>query len=126
MAADAAKLAGLRDRLLAGLRDRVGDVAVNGSLAARLPHNLNVTIAGVDGARLLQALTDLGVSSGAACSSATAEPSHVLLALGLSDHEAKASLRFGLLRDTAEADIDRAVALVAEVVADLRMRFVRR
>ena len=84
----------------------MGEVTVNGSLAARLPHNLNVTVAGVDGAHLLQALTDVGLSSGAACSSATAEPSHVLIALGLSDEEAKASLRFGLLRDATEADIE--------------------
>jgi cysteine desulfurase len=126
IAADASRLTSLRDRLLAALRERVGEVTVNGSLSARLPHNLNVTVAGVDGARLLQALTDIGVSSGAACSSATAAPSHVLLALGLSDEEAKASLRFGLLRSAAEADIEYAVERIAAVAADLRQNRVQR
>jgi cysteine desulfurase len=126
IAGDRSRLTALRDRLLAALRERVGEVTVNGSLSARLPHNLNVTVAGVDGARLLQALTDIGVSSGAACSSATAEPSHVLLALGLSDEAAKASLRFGLLRGTSEADIEYAVERIAAVAADLRRNRVRR
>jgi cysteine desulfurase len=123
---DASRLTALRDRLLAALREHVGEITVNGSLSARLPHNLNVTVAGVDGSRLLQALTDVGVSSGAACSSATAAPSHVLLALGLSDEEAKASLRFGLLRSATEADIEYAVERIAAVAADLRQNRVRR
>ena len=121
-AAHAAHLRPLRDRLLTALETRVGGVTVNGSMTARLPHNLNVTVADVDGARLLQAVTDLGVSSGAACSSATAAPSHVLLALGLSDHQAKASLRFGLLRTTSAEDVEAAVERIAAVAADLRGR----
>jgi cysteine desulfurase len=122
MAAESARLASLRDRLLAGLREQVDGVAVNGSMTARLPHNLNVSVAGVDGASLLMSLTDIAVSSGAACSSASAEPSHVLRAIGVPDALAKASLRFGLSRFTTVEEIDYAVARVAGIVAGLRAR----
>lgn len=122
MPAEGARLAALRDRLLAGLRAAIDDVQVNGSLSARLPHNLNVAFPGLDGAALLMAMTDLAVSSGAACSSASAEPSHVLRALGLSDDLAKASLRFGLGRWNTDAEIDIAAARVADIVRGLRAR----
>jgi cysteine desulfurase len=122
MEADARQLRGLRDRLLEGLRARVPGLLVNGSLERRLDHNLNVTCPGVDGSRLIRALTDLGLSSGAACASSTAEPSHVLRAIGRTEDEAKASLRFGLLRSTTAAEIDLAVGRIAEVVAVLRER----
>jgi cysteine desulfurase len=120
MAADSAHLQTLRDRLLAGLRDRLPDLFVNGAMAPRLPHNLNVGFPGVDGGRLLSSLTDIAVSSGAACSSASAEPSHVLLALGRTEAEAKASLRFGLCRGTSEAEVDFVIDRVAGVVTGLR------
>jgi cysteine desulfurase len=156
MPAESVRLAGLRDRLLAGLRERIDDVRVNGpeptafdptasdpaavDLAAldpaardsrggasaseltRLPHNLNVAFPGVEGASLLMALTDVAVSSGAACSSASAEPSHVLRALGLPDDLAKASLRFGLGRWTTAEEVDFAAGRVADIVASLRAR----
>jgi cysteine desulfurase len=115
-----ARLGALRDRLLAGLRDRVGDLLVNGTLTSRLSHNLNVCFPDVDGGRLLSSLTDVAVSSGAACSSASAEPSHVLLAIGRTEAEAKASLRFGLCRGTSEADIDYLIDRVSTVVAGFR------
>ena len=114
------RLGTLRDRLLAGLRHRVPDLVVNGTLDPRLPHNLNACFPGVDGGRLLSSLTDVAVSSGAACSSASAEPSHVLLAIGRTEAEAKASLRFGLCRGTSEDDVDYLIERVASVVAGLR------
>jgi cysteine desulfurase len=114
----AERLGALRDQLLAGLQ-ALGGVTVNGSLAARLPHNLNVTIAGVDGGRLHRELRrSLAVSSGSACSQG--EPSHVLAALGRSRAEAAATIRFGLGRGTERAEIDRAVAVVREAVIGLR------
>jgi cysteine desulfurase len=85
---------------------------------ARLPGNLNVSFDGIDGEALLVSLDDIAVSSGAACTQV--EPSHVLVALGLSRERALASLRFGIGRDTSAADIDYAAAKVADVVARLR------
>ncbi|HEY8551218.1 MAG TPA: cysteine desulfurase family protein [Vicinamibacterales bacterium] len=120
MTQEAETLRALRDRLLARLESHPGGVRVNGSTTARLPHNLNVTFQGIDGSRLLLGLTDVAVSSGAACSSASAAPSHVLMALGLSEAEAKASLRFGLIRGTTAEQVDQAAARVAEVVTGLR------
>ncbi len=118
IADQAARLEGLRDRLWAGLRERVGEVSLNGAMAPRLPGNLNVHVAGVEGETLLLGLTEIAVSSGAACLSA--EPSHALRALGLSRDAALSSLRFGLGRGTTAEDVDRAVTHVAEVVGHLR------
>ena len=119
MTEEAERLEGLRDRLLAGLRQSVPDVIVNGSLDARLPGNLNVSFAGVDGEALLVSLCeDVAVSSGAACTAA--QPSHVLKALGRSTELALASLRFGLGRWTTAEEIDTAVARVGAVVGHLR------
>jgi cysteine desulfurase len=131
MPAESARLAGLRDRLLAGLQETLGrtsaahdGVLVNGAFgqAVRLPHNLNVAFPGVEGSALLMAMTDIAVSSGAACSSASAEPSHVLRALGRSDAEAKASLRFGLSRFTTAEEVDFVIEKVSAIVSDLRTR----
>ena len=109
-----------RDRLLAGLRQRLGDVHVNGSLDHRLPHNLNVGFPGIDPEPLRIALDDLAVSFGAACSTGTSTPSHVLAALGTRADLALSSVRFGLGRWTSDEDIDFAVAKVAGVVDSLR------
>jgi cysteine desulfurase len=118
MAPERDRLSHLRDRLWQGLRARVGEVTLNGAATPRLPGNLNVQVAGVEGESLLLGLTDIAVSTGAACLSA--EPSHVLRALGLSRDAALASLRFGLGRSTTAEDIDRAVEHFAEVVGHLR------
>ena len=120
LAAEGARVGRLRDRLLAGLRARLDGVTVNGSLAARLPHNLNVSFAGVEGESLLVGLDGVAVSSGAACASANPEPSHVLRAIGVGDEAARASLRFGLGRTTTRDDVDRAVDKVAGLVTRLR------
>jgi cysteine desulfurase len=89
-------------------------------MALRLPGNLNVTFAGLDGEALMNSLKEIAVSSGAACSSVNPEPSHVLLALGLTEDQAKASLRFGLGRYNTEQDIDFAATYVAATVRKLR------
>ena len=118
MASESTRVAMLRDRLLEGLRSKTDGMTVNGTMAARLPGNLNVSFAGVDGEALLVSLDDIAVSSGAACTQA--EPSHVLMALGLSKDRALASLRFGIGRATTAADVDYAATKVGEVVARLR------
>jgi len=120
MAGDAATLGALRDRLLAGLQARLDGVHLNGAASPRLAHNLNIRIDRVNGRELLLALSDLSLSSGAACCTASAEPSHVLKAIGLSDDAARASLRFGLIRGTTESDVERAIDTIAGVVAALR------
>mgnify|MGYP000555745654 CR=1 FL=1 len=119
MAVEAPKLAALRNRLLQRLRDTTDGLSVNGAMDARLPGNLNVSFAGIDGEALLVSLDDIAVSSGAACTAA--EPSHVLVALGLSKDRALASLRFGIGRTTTQAEVDYAAAKVAEVVSRLRL-----
>jgi cysteine desulfurase len=94
-------------------------VQLNGPQRQRLGHNLNISIAGVDGQRLHRLLrSTLAVSSGSACSQGS--PSHVLAALGRSRLQAAASIRFGLGRDTSAAEIDRALAAVAAALAELR------
>ncbi|MEO7156725.1 MAG: cysteine desulfurase family protein, partial [Vicinamibacterales bacterium] len=118
MAGESLRVAALRDRLLERLRSRTDGLTVNGAMDARLPGNLNVSFAGIDGEALLVGLDDIAVSSGAACTQA--EPSHVLIALGLSRDRALASLRFGIGRTTTADDIDRAAAKVSDVVARLR------
>ena len=116
--ARAERLATLRDALRRGV-ETLGDVQLNGSLDQRLPHNLNITIGGVDGTALHQRLRRrIAVSSGSACSQGS--PSHVLQALGRSRQEAAASIRFGLGRHTSEADIAEAIAAVQEAVQALR------
>ena len=120
--AEAARIGGLRDRLLAALGERLEGVTVNGSLEHRLPHNLNVSFAGIEGESLLVGLDDVAVSSGAACSSASPslEPSHVLRAIGTSRELARASLRFGLGRWTTAEEIDYAAGKVIGLVTRLR------
>ncbi len=120
MAGESSRLGALRDRLLDGLRSRLDDVRVNGSMTARLPHNLHVSFAGVEGESLLMALGDLAVSTGSACSSGSHAPSHVLQAIGAVGPHAGASIRFGLGRTTTAEEIDFAIDCVATVVTSLR------
>jgi len=120
MAEESRRLAGLRDRLLAGLRAGVDRITVNGSLEHRLPHNLHVTFCDVDHASLVLAIGDIAVSSGSACGSASAEPSHVLQAIGGDASEHSATIRFGLSRFTTEDDIDYTIEKFTTVVRKLR------
>ncbi len=120
--ADARRLQGLRDRLWDGLRS-LGGIQANGSMEQRLPQNLNVRVDGIAGESLLTALAnDVAISSGAACATASAEPSHVLRALGLTDDQARASLRFGLHRFNTDQEVDRVVSMVVDRVKGLRKR----
>ncbi len=122
MPQESRRVSALRDLLWEQLQRRVGGITRNGSSTRRLPHNLNVTIPDLDGDALLVRLaeTELAVSSGAACSSANPEPSHVLRAMGLSDVQARASLRFGLGRGTTREEVERAAEIVATAVQQVR------
>ena len=115
---EAGRTLALRDCLLNALEATTDGMTVNGALDARLPGNLNVSFEGIDGAALLVGLDDIAVSSGAACTAA--EPSHVLVALGLSKDRALASLRFGIGRTTTAEEVEYAAAKVADVVTRLR------
>ena len=114
------RLAGLRDRLLAGLRSGLDGVRVNGSLEHRLPHNLHVSIEGIEGEALLMALGDLAVSTGSACSSGSHAPSHVLQAMKIEPKIAHGAIRFSLSRETTDAEIDRALEIIPQVIIRLR------
>ena len=120
MPGESARTAALRDRLRDKLLGSLDGVAINGSSERRLPGNLNVSFAGIEGEELLTALDGIAVSSGAACTSAHIEPSYVLKALGLSDELAQASLRFGIGRFNTEAEIDYVADRVIEAVRQLR------
>ncbi|MBI5618325.1 MAG: IscS subfamily cysteine desulfurase [Gammaproteobacteria bacterium] len=119
MAMDNARIGKLRDRLLAGLMVH-DEVYVNGDLARRVPHNLNVSFNFVEGEALMMAMKDIAVSSGSACTSASLEPSYVLRALGRSDELAHSSIRFSLGRFTTDADIDAALAVIGGAIEKLR------
>jgi cysteine desulfurase len=119
-AAEAVRLAALRDRLLEGLRAAVPGVRVNGSLEHRLPGNLNVSFPGIESESLAMAMDDVAVSSGSACATSKAAPSHVLTALGLEAELAYASLRFGLGRWTTADEVDYVIGKTATVIAKLR------
>ena len=119
MAAEAARIRALRDRLWAGL-GRMEEVYLNGDLERRVPGNLNVSFNFVEGESLIMALKDIAVSSGSACTSASLEPSYVLRALGRNDELAHSSLRFSIGRFTTERDIDRTIELIEGAVRRLR------
>jgi len=120
MAQEARKLAALRDRLRDRLMGRLDETYVNGSWEHRLPGNLNISFAYVEGESLLMGINDIAVSSGSACTSATLEPSYVLKALGTGDDLAHSSIRFGIGRFNTEAEVDYVADRVAETVERLR------
>ncbi len=109
----------LRNRLLEGVKD-LEAMTVNGDMDQRLPNNLNISFAFVEGESLLMALKDLAVSSGSACTSASLEPSYVLRALGLNDELAHSSIRFSFGRFTTEEEVDYAVSQIRGAVEKLR------
>jgi cysteine desulfurase len=120
MAEEAARLAALRDLLKLRLESALEGTRVNGSMERRLPGNLNMSFAGVDAEALLMGLPDVALSTGSACSSATAEPSHVLRALGVGEEGARSSVRFGLGRFTTGEEVEYAAGRVIEAVRRLR------
>ncbi len=120
MAQEALKLATLRDRLRDRIMDRLDETYINGSWEHRLPGNLNISFAYVEGESLLMGISDIAVSSGSACTSATLEPSYVLKALGAGDDLAHSSIRFGLGRFNTEAEVDYVADKVVNTVSKLR------
>ena len=120
MAADAARLIALRERLNEKFHQNLDEIYINGSMEHRLPHNLNISFAYVEGESLLMGINDVAVSSGSACTSASLEPSYVLKALGAGDDLARSSVRFGLGRWTTEEEVDYVVDKLTHVVRRLR------
>ena len=113
------KIKQLRDRLLEGFSD-MEEVVINGDIEQRVPGNLNISFNYVEGESLMMAISDVAVSSGSACTSASLEPSYVLRALGRSDELAHSSIRFSIGRYTTEKDVDDVITLVREKVEKLR------
>jgi cysteine desulfurase len=120
MADESKRTFALRERLRKGIMERVSDTYVNGSMEHRLPGNLNISFAYVEGEAMLMALKDVAVSSGSACTSASLEPSYVLRAVGVGEELAHTSIRFGIGRFNTEAEVDYVIDLVANKVGKLR------
>ena len=120
MAEEGARMRKLRDRLKDGLMAKLDELFINGSMEHRLPHNLNISFAYVEGESLLMGINDVAVSSGSACTSATLEPSYVLKALGVGEDLAHTSIRFGLGRFNTEEEVDYVTNRLVEVVSKLR------
>jgi cysteine desulfurase len=120
MPEESKRLRGLRDRLKERLFAGLDELYINGSMIYRLPHNLNVSFAYVEGESLLMGINDVAVSSGSACTSATLEPSYVLKALGVGEDLAHTSIRFGLGRFNTQEEVDYVAGRLIEVVSRLR------
>ena len=120
MPQESCKLAGLRNRLRDRIMGKLDEVYINGSMDHRLPGNLNISFAYVEGESLLMGINDIAVSSGSACTSATLEPSYVLKALGTGDDLAHSSIRFGIGRFNTEPEVDYVADRVIETVERLR------
>jgi cysteine desulfurase len=120
MAEEAKRLTTLRDRLKEAIMSQLDECYINGSMEHRLPGNINISFAYVEGESLLMGISDVAVSSGSACTSATLEPSYVLKALGAGDDLAHSSIRFGIGRFNTEAEADYVAGRVVETVSRLR------
>lgn len=120
MADESSRVLALRERLRKGIEARVPNTTVNGSVEHRLPGNLNISFAFIEGEAMMMALKDVAVSSGSACTSASLEPSYVLRALGVPEEMAHTSIRFGLGRFTTEEEVDFVIDLVVSKTKKLR------
>jgi cysteine desulfurase len=120
MTEESKRMAYLRDKLRSKLESQLDEVYVNGTMEHRVPNNLNISFAYVEGESLLMGINDIAVSSGSACTSATLEPSYVLKALGAGDDLAHSSIRFGLGRFNTEEEVDYVADKVIDVVKKLR------
>ncbi|MBI4401638.1 MAG: IscS subfamily cysteine desulfurase [Nitrospirae bacterium] len=120
MATESVRLAAMRDRLQAGILKELEEVYLNGHPTQRLPHNLNLSFAYVEGESLLMGVKEIALSSGSACTSATLEPSYVLRALGVGSDLAHSSIRFGLGRFSTDEEIDYTIKRIIEIVTKLR------
>jgi cysteine desulfurase len=120
MPVESERLRRLRDALKESILSRLDGASINGSMAHRLPNNLSLSFAHVDGESLLMGISDVAVSSGSACTSATLEPSYVLKAVGVPDELAHSSIRFGLGRFNTEEEVEFVAGRVIETVKRLR------
>jgi cysteine desulfurase len=122
MSAEEKRLLLLRDKLIKGLLAKIPDSRLNGHATQRLANNVNVSIQYIEGESMLLNLDmeEIAASSGSACTSGSLDPSHVLLAIGLTHEIAHGSLRFTLGRDTVEADIDHVLEVLPGIVEKLR------
>jgi cysteine desulfurase len=122
MDAEAKHLIRLRDKLIKGLLERIPQTRLNGHPTQRLPNNVNVSVASVEGESLAVSLDleGIAVSTGSACSSEAMEPSHVLMAMGLPAELARGSVRFSLGRENTDANIDRVLEAFPRIVSRLR------
>ena len=120
MSAEGERLTALRERLKRALLDQLEDVYINGDALKRLPGNLNMSFAYIEGESLMMGLKEIAVSTGSACTSASLEPSYVLKAIGLEDSLAHASIRFGIGRFNTEDEIEYTIKRVVEEVSRLR------
>jgi cysteine desulfurase len=123
MKPESKRLSQLRDELKNLLMDEIDGVTLNGSDTHRLPHNLNLSFAGVDGEALLTELPDVALSTGSACSTAQPEASHVLKAMGLTDQQVRSSVRFGLSRFNTREEVAFVAKRIAEAVRKLRQLY---
>ncbi|MCW8834843.1 MAG: aminotransferase class V-fold PLP-dependent enzyme, partial [Rhodospirillales bacterium] len=120
MGAETERLRMLRDRMFGRIQAGLPEIYVNGDMEQRIPGNLNISFAYVEGEGLMMGINDLAVSSGSACTSASLEPSYVLRALGVEEELAHTSLRLGIGRFTTEEDVDYAADRIIEEVSRLR------
>ncbi len=120
METDNARIVKMRDRLNEALHGSLDELYINGSMEHRLPQNLNISFAYVEGESLLMGISEVAVSSGSACTSASLEPSYVLKALGAGDDLAHSSIRFGLGRWTTDEEVDYVIEKLTSVVRRLR------
>ncbi|TAJ22542.1 MAG: IscS subfamily cysteine desulfurase [Nitrospirae bacterium] len=120
MPAESVRLATMRDRLKDGIMKKMDEVYLNGHPSQRLPHNLNISFAYVEGESLLMGVKEIALSSGSACTSATLEPSYVLRALGVGSDLAHSSIRFGLGRFNTNEEVDYTATRIIEIVTKLR------
>jgi cysteine desulfurase len=120
MSQEGEKLLHMRERLKESIMSRLDETFINGSMTHRLPHNINISFAFVEGESLLMGINDIAVSSGSACTSATLEPSYVLKALGVGEDLAHTSIRFGLGRFNTDEEVDYVADRVVETVTRLR------
>lgn len=120
MATENERIQSLFDRLYKGLENNLDEIYINGDITQRIPGNINISFAYVEGEGLMMGIKDLAVSSGSACTSASLEPSYVLRALGVEEELAHTSLRIGIGRFTTEAEIDQAIVSISTAVNKLR------
>ncbi|MFV9504230.1 MAG: cysteine desulfurase family protein [Oscillochloridaceae bacterium umkhey_bin13] len=113
------RLRTLTEQLFAGIQERIDGIALNGHPTDRLPHNLNIYIPGVESRAFIAGLKDLAIATGSACTSASVEPSHVIMALGFGEQRAHCSLRFGLGRGNSAEEVECAIKITIERIEDL-------